>query len=62
MNNVIKRALQKTGLPSVLEPSGLDMEMGYALMVYQSSRFVVVNVVGVWFRIVRVLILLLKYT
>ena len=28
MNDVIKRALQKVGLPSVLEPPGLDRGVG----------------------------------
>ena len=33
MNDVVKRALQKAGLPSVLEPPGLDRGSGHALMV-----------------------------
>ena len=37
MHDVIKRALIKAGLPSVLEPLGLDKEMDHALMVFLFS-------------------------
>ena len=37
MHDVIKRALIKAGLPSVLEPPGLDKEMGHALVVFLFS-------------------------
>ena len=37
MHDVNKRALQKASLPSVLEPPGLNTEIGYALMVFLFS-------------------------
>ena len=59
MNDVIKRALQKAGLPSVLEPPGLDR--GDGSRPDGITVFPLVGV-GVWFGIARVLILLLGYT
>ena len=62
LNDVIKRALQKAGLPLVLEPPGSDRGDGSRpdeLMILLSSRL---EGVGVWFVITRVLILLLGYT
>ena len=59
MNDVVKRALQKAGLPSVLEPPGLDRVDGLRSSRSQSSRLVVV---GVWFGITRGLIPFLGYT
>ena len=60
MNGVIKRALQKAGLPSVLEPNGLDRGDGSRPDGLINSLPVLG--VGVWFGIARVLILLLGYT
>ena len=60
MNDVIKRELQKAGLPSVLEPPGLDRRDGSrhdGITVFPFS-----GGEGVWFGIARVLILLLGYT
>ena len=58
MNDVIKRALQKAGLPSVFEPPGLDRGDGShpdGITVFPLSG------VGAWFGIARVLILSLGY-
>ena len=58
LNDVIKRALQKTGLLSVLG-SWVRYRIWVTPWWYKSSFLVVV---GVWFGIARVLILLLRYT
>ena len=59
MNDVIKRALQKAGLPSGLEPPGLDRGDGShpdGITVFPFSEGMS------WFGIARLLIHLLRYT